>query len=192
MTTIDLAILLLLSFGVVMGWLRGLLKEVVSLVGFVVGLIAARLFYVPVSEAILSRVSDASSGNVLTVYLVKILIFVLIWVIVPIVLGQIASLLTHALKTVHLNGLNRLLGAAVGALKYLVLLSCVLVSMDYVGILSEQHQSESKLFRPVSQIARQLWAGREKLKTVIDEEEEKTIWIDIKHDQSDEGAQTEQ
>lgn len=184
MTTIDLAILLLLAFGVIMGWLRGLLKEVASLIGFVVGLIVARLFYEPVSQWVLGLVSNASSG-VGAIYAVKIIVFVLLWVIVPIVLGQIANLLTKALKAARLNGLNRLLGAAIGAMKYLLLLSCVLVTMDFVGILSEEKQSESKLCAPVAGIAKQLWAGRGKLKTVLDDESvEKTIWIDIHHNDS--------
>ena len=165
-----------------MGWVRGLLKEVASLVGFVVGLIVARLFYEPVSEWVLSLAEQASS-NIGTIYAVRVIVFILLWVIVPIVLGQIANLLTRALKAARLNGLNRLLGAVIGAVKYLILLSCVLVSMDFVGILSEEKQSESQLCGPVAQVAKQLWAGRDKLKAVIDDDcLEETIWIDIHHE----------
>ena len=73
----------------------------------------------------LSTTTGASAGTG------KTFAFVLIIILAPIALGIIASLLTKAMSSIHLGFVNRAVGAVVGALCYLFVLSFAFNLMDF-------------------------------------------------------------
>lgn len=98
--------IVLVGYGVIRGWCNGLIKELVSTVGFFVGLVLAYKF------------SDAVGGGTL--------VFLAIWIGAPLLLGMLASLVTKVIDHVFLvGGMNRLLGALLGAAKWAILLLCI-------------------------------------------------------------------
>ena len=110
---IELLCLVILLYGAFRGWKNGLLREVISLAGFFIGLYLAYHYYKEVGWGVLG--------------------FLLIWIGVPLVLGVAAWLITKMLdKIVIVGTLNKLLGAAVGFLKYALLLGCLIMVIDYV------------------------------------------------------------
>lgn len=140
---IDIFIVVLLLWAAFSGWRAGFLKEVISTVGFLVGLFVAATCYSAFGEEL------AVSGTEFNIY-TNIVAFFLLWIIVPIVLGFAANVLTKALKGMHLGMPNSMLGAAVSFVKYFVLLSCVLNVMGALHIMNEERVASSHLYGPVT------------------------------------------
>lgn len=140
---IDIFILILLLWAAFSGWCSGFLKEVVSTVGFLVGLFVAATCYKTFGQYLAVNGSEA---NMLT----SIIAFLLLWVIVPIVLGLVANILTKALKGMQLGLPNSILGAAVSVTKYLILMSCVLNVMETLHIMNTEKSESSHLYKPVT------------------------------------------
>ena len=110
---IELLCLAVLLYGAFRGWKNGLVKEVISFVGFFLGFFIAYEYYKRAEVGVLG--------------------FLLIWIGIPLVLGVIAWLVTKVIdKIIVVNTLNRLLGAAAGFLKYAFLIGCVILAIDYV------------------------------------------------------------
>lgn len=134
---IDILILAVLALGVIRGFIRGLVRQLASLVGLVAGLLVARALYEGVGEY-LSVQMGTSVG------LSQAIAFFLIWIAVPLFLSVVAYLLTKALQIIQLGFINRLLGAAMGGLKYAIVLSLLLQLMAYVDPKGEMIPKETK------------------------------------------------
>lgn len=145
MGALDVLILVVLLLGLVKGAIGGFFRQVVSMVGFFAGLLVAFMLYSALGEWLAPLVGgDVTFGRALA--------FVLIWLGIPVVLSLLAFVLTKTVETVHLGGLNRLGGALVGGLKYLLFLSCTLnvaSRLHWVDSLTEQ----SRLYEPVHAVA---------------------------------------
>ena len=138
---IDIFIVILFLWSAYSGWKQGFLKEVVSAVGFLVGLLIAATCYSTLGEYLTKA---GSEFGVMT----NVVAFFLLWIIVPIVLGFIANMLTHALKGLKLGLPNSLLGSLVSILKYIILISCVFNVMSALHIMNEERTRGSYLYEP--------------------------------------------
>ena len=114
MEVIDIIILVVIGLGVVQGLMKGSIKELAAIVGFVAGLLLARALFGTVAEQLAPAL-----GTSITI--AQILSFILIWVAVPIGCSLVASVLTKALNVINLGWLNRLAGALLGAVKMMLL-----------------------------------------------------------------------
>lgn len=150
MTTIDIIIIALFLLGAIAGLVKGFLKQLATLAGLIVGLIAAKLLYIPLSEWFCPAVTE-------DVGFARILAFVLVWVAVPLVFILLGALLTKAVKAIALGWLNRWLGAGLGALKMLLLLSVLMNVLEYADpeghLVSRTKREESVLYEPVRSFA---------------------------------------
>ncbi|MBO7067700.1 MAG: CvpA family protein [Bacteroidaceae bacterium] len=116
---IEVVCLCALLYGLVRGWLNGLIKELLSTGGFLIGLAIAYYYYKLVG--------------------CSIWVFVVIALVTPIVLGWMATLLTKMLDHVCAIGfLNRLAGAIVGCLKWALLVGFILLMIDKFETLKQQ------------------------------------------------------
>lgn len=140
---IDLFIIVLLLWAAFSGWRAGFVKEVISAVGFLVGLCVAATCYDSFGEYL---AVDGSESNMFT----SVLAFFILWIIVPIVLGFVANVFTRALEVLCLGMPNSMLGAVVGVIKYWVLMSCVLNAMEGLHIMNEGKKADSHLYAPVA------------------------------------------
>lgn len=171
---IDIFICVLLLWAAFSGWRAGFIKEVVSTVGFLVGLLIAATCYSAFSEFLAVKGTET---NMLT----SVIAFFLLWIIVPILLGLVANLLTKALKGMQLGIPNSILGATVSVLKYVVLLSCVLNVMQALHIMNDEKTADSHLFKPVAG-ALQMFFAADSFKTAPADSVEAqpdTIWVDV-------------
>lgn len=141
MAFVDIFVVAVLLLALWQGWQAGFLKQLASFVGLLVGLFIASSLYSALGDYLAPRMGAGIS-------ITRFLAFVLLWIVVPIVLGMLATLLTKALPGV-LGVPNRLLGMVVSTGKYLLLLSCLFNVMSFMHILSEQKQQKSFLFTPV-------------------------------------------
>lgn len=110
---IDIFIIVVLLWALFSGWRSGFVKEVTSLIGALVGLLIAATCYSAFGEYL---AVNGSETNMVT----SVIAFFLLWIIVPIVLGFAANVLTKSLKGLHLGMPNSILGAVVSALKYII------------------------------------------------------------------------
>ncbi len=118
-------IVFVLLIGAVVGFCQGAFKMAAHFAGVAFGLIMACMLYQQFGDYLADKGgTSASMGHMFA--------FVLIVIIVPLILGMMASLLTKAFSAIHLGFINRLCGAAVGALCYGIVLSMAFNFMDFM------------------------------------------------------------
>lgn len=150
MTTLDIIILVVLGAGAILGFSKGFLKQLASLLGLVAGLLIAKALYATVAERVFLPLTDS-----LTV--AQGIAFVVIWLAVPLAFLLLASLLTKAMEAVSLGWVNRLLGTVLGALKAALLVSLLVCVVEYIDtdntILKKTKKQESVLYYPMEKFA---------------------------------------
>lgn len=150
MATLDIIFLIFIAFGIVLGFIKGALKQLAGLLGLVIGLLAAKVLYASVAEQVFSRVTDN-----LTV--AQVLSFVAIWVAVPLLFLWVATLLSKMMEAVSLGWVNRLLGAALGGLVHVLVLSLLVCVIEFVDtdsmLLSRDAKRQSVLYDKLEPLA---------------------------------------
>lgn len=179
---IDIFIIVVALWAIINGWRNGFFKELVSGIGWLVGLAIAATCYSYLGEYLVMKGSEA---NIVT----NIVAFFILWILVPIVLGLVATILTSALNGLQLGLPNSLLGAAVSLLKYAILISCVLNVMSALRILNESRTEGSKLFEPTKAMVSVLFntfgqpngqdSERASEKLPADFQPGDTLWVDM-------------
>lgn len=150
MNALDILILAVVLVGFVKGLMCGFFRQVVSIVGFLAGLWVAFMLYSALGDWIAPYIgSDVSVGRALA--------FILLWIGVPVGLSLLAYMLTKAVETVKLGGLNRLGGALLGGLKYMVFLSCALNVAFRIHLISGSTGEHSRLYYPVRAMSDKLF-----------------------------------
>lgn len=110
----DIISLSLLLYGAVMGLRNGLIKELASTAGFLVGIYIVWKYHCELGD--------------------NILLCLLVWILVPVVFGLLTSLVTKFLDFTIIGGLvNRVLGAVVGTCKWGLLVLCIRMMIDKVN-----------------------------------------------------------
>ena len=152
MEVIDIIILVLIGLGVIQGLIKGSIKELAAIVGFVAGLLLARALFGTVAEFLAPAL-----GTSITI--AQILSFILIWVAVPIGCSLVASVLTKAFNVINLGWLNRLAGALLGAVKMMLLVGLGIYVLEYIDPKSEMISRATKrtslLYGPMKEFADQ-------------------------------------
>lgn len=177
---LDIFIIIVVLWALFSGWRNGLVKEIASSIGFLVGLFVAATCYSTFGEYL---AVNGSKGNMIT----SIAAFFILWIIVPIALGLAANVLTKVLSALRLGGLNSIAGAGVSLVKFTILLSCVLSAMSALHILNEERTKESMLFSPVKGILSSVvnWAinddvtPMEQTDRPATAENDSIVWIDV-------------
>lgn len=180
---LDIFIIIVVLLALFHGWNNGFLKEMVSLLGFLLGFIVACLCYSLFGKYL------SVDGSTLNVVL-SIVAFFILWIVVPILFGVVATIITSGLKHIPIVGsLNRLGGCVVSLGKYVLLLSMVLNAMSALRILNGERIASSRLYEPtisITGIAASLVIDEAVgPSTNIDSNNQDiasdTIWIDVKH-----------
>ena len=137
MEVIDIIILVLIGVGVIQGLMKGSLKQLAAIVGFVAGLLLARGLFGTVAEYLAPTLKTS-------ITIAQILSFILIWVAVPIGCSLLASVLTKALDVINMGWLNRLAGAMLGAVKVMLLVGLGIYVLEYIDPKSEMVSRTTK------------------------------------------------
>ena len=154
MTTIDIIIAVILLFGLVRGYMKGLFIEITSLVGLVLGVYGALHFSFYLSDILQENVSWDKS-------MIQIVAFAGTFLIILIALVLLGKALTKIAETIFLGFFNKLLGAVFGTLKYALILSIVFLIYDQINaslkFLNKEKAEESVLYEPVKKLAPRLF-----------------------------------
>ena len=122
LTALDILVVLLIGAGLVLGFLRGFVAEILSLFAWILAILALRYFHGPVSELLEGPVGSGA----------WLLAFVLVFGIV-FVLGKLASRrLGGRVRRSVVGPLDRLLGALFGALKGLIIATLLFLALNFV------------------------------------------------------------
>ena len=105
MNWLDVVIIVAIAITTLIGLKIGLIKAVLSLTGLIVGIILARLYYVPLSEQ-LTFIPQATVA--------KIVAFAIIMVGVMVIAGVLAMVVKWLTSLMMLGWVNRIGGAAFG------------------------------------------------------------------------------
>lgn len=147
MTVLDYVVVTVVVFSVLLGWWRGLVYELLSLVGWVAAYIAARLFAVDAAPYLPQGISPEAVRMVAA--------FALLFAATLIVSGIVAWLLSKLVKIAGLGWLDGFLGALFGMLRggFLVLVMVMLAGMT--SLPQAKFWREAKLGAPLEQVAMQ-------------------------------------
>ena len=138
----DILLLILLGVGFVSGLASGAVKQLVSLVAFVAGFVIACLYYQPLADVLAGFLNFPSFCRVVA--------FVLLWIVVPVIAKLVASLLSTVLNSLPALGLlNRLLGGILCMAKYALVLGTLIWFFSSAKLLKEETMQESRLCRPL-------------------------------------------
>ncbi|HET6418789.1 MAG TPA: CvpA family protein [Geobacteraceae bacterium] len=119
MNLIDILVWVVLLAFVIKGFMKGLVREVCSLVGLVMGIWAACKYYQSLSEAIRYYIHIPHSITI-------IFSFILIFLTIGLLFFFLGNLLTAIFKIALLGGVNRLGGAIFGLIQGALVL-CLLL-----------------------------------------------------------------
>ena len=170
--TLDIFIIAILLWAGFNGWKKGLLKELISMGGFLLGLLIAATCYSTLGEYL---TVNGSQVNMLT----SIVAFLILWIIVPIALGFVATMLTKTLKGMELGTPNSILGLLVSVLKYGLLLSCLLSAMNALGLLSQEKIAGSHLYKPTTSIVSSIFEHGITQSEDKQDQTADTTWVDM-------------
>ncbi len=146
----DILIYIVLLVGAIVGLWQGAFKQVAHLLGIIAGLYLAMFLYDDIGTwlANFAGVEDTYG---------QIVAFILIVILVPFVLGILASILTKIFSWANINWLNRIAGAVVGVVCYAFALSVVLNVADYAissaGTCPEKLGNRTELYKNIKQLS---------------------------------------
>lgn len=123
-TALDIIVILLVGGGMVFGWLRGFVAEVLSLFAWFLAILALRVLHPPLSDALERPIGTASGAAVLAFIIIFGLVFVG---------GKFASRRVGSrVRNSVVGPLDRVLGAAFGALKGLIGVTILFMILNIV------------------------------------------------------------
>ena len=136
MTALDWILAAVLVFSLLLGALRGLVYEVLSVLGWAASFYAAQWFAPQVATLLpLQSASDPVRYAAA---------FVLVFIAAVFVAGLLAALLKRLVDAIGLRPVDRTLGAAFGVLRGIIMLLAVTVVMDMTALKSSAWWQESK------------------------------------------------
>ena len=145
MNYIDFIILLFLFFGAYRGFSRGLIIEVATFLGLILGVCLA-ISHSSYTEGILRDFLNISSSYLSYIALAVTFIVVVVAVFI------IGKVLTKIIDIIALGLLNKLLGTALGILKYFIIVCVLLLIVSALNekfhFISEENIRKSLLFGP--------------------------------------------
>jgi len=136
---IDLVAILLIVYGVYLGYTRGIIKTVFSIVSILVGVLAALSF----SPMVIRGIQNALNWHPGFVF---VLGFALTFIVVLGLVRFFGKKLEDTLELAKINFINKAIGGAVLGMTVLVFYSYILFSVDRLGLLTEKNKENSNSY----------------------------------------------
>ena len=110
-----------------MGFIKGLTKQAFAVLGIILGIILGTLFYKPFADFLRETMNMPDRPA-------SIMAFFIILLVVPLICGVLGNLLSKLIHVASLGFIDRILGAAFGLLKYLLIMGLVIMLLDMTGL----------------------------------------------------------
>jgi membrane protein required for colicin V production len=155
---VDILILVILGIFLLKGVLRGLLREVCSLLGLIVGGLLAFYLHVPLSQWFVEMFNWPSQ-------LCVTISFLLVFLLTVLVFGSLGYLLNRFATLTLMTGLNRILGAIFGLAQGIVLLSLILFALSSAELPGDFNQQirQAELSSPFSHLGETIFSRSKEL-----------------------------
>ncbi|MFA5699775.1 MAG: CvpA family protein [Desulfuromonas sp.] len=162
MNVLDIAILAILFLFTLKGSLRGLLKEVCSLVGLVAAAVIAFTFYAPLAARL-------SAWLHLPLQVCVVAVLILLFVLTMLFFSLLGAILSRFVRLLFLGGFNRVLGALFSLLQGAMILALVLYGLSHSALprTVESAFAASRLRPPFVELGADLVRYSQKLFTQV-------------------------
>lgn len=157
---IDILLLLVLAYGFYLGFSRGIIKTIFSILAYVVGLIAAIKF----SPAMTDLLEAAFNTNSPFMYVAGLIVS---FVLTMFLFRLLARGLEGILETVHINIINQIAGGALLSAFMILVYSLLLWFADSSGILDAQTKRDSVTYTYLEDYPNYAWSAGQKLKPLF-------------------------
>ena len=117
--TFDIVILLVLAYGFFSGFKKGLIQQLFVIGSIILGIIAARIFYLPGARALSKIITNP--------VMAKIVSFTLIFAATSIGLSIVAFFIGKTMEALSLKWVDHIFGAIFGFLKVSIVISVIIV-----------------------------------------------------------------
>lgn len=122
MSAIDIILTCVLFGSIAVEVWKGLIRQVASLGGIVLGLVACRMFGAQAGEILMTMLPGTFESATSAAIVGNVVLFILVWLTVSVVASMLHKM-THALM---FGWLDHLLGGAFGLFKWMLVLSILL------------------------------------------------------------------
>ena len=161
MTVVDYLVLGILAFSAVAGLIRGFLREICSLVTWILAFWLAWHFASVLEPFMGGKLANPPAST----WAARVLIFLVVLMIG----AAIGALLSHLIRLSLFSSLDRMLGFLLGLLRGLVVVGVIAIISQAVGLNGEPWWQESKLVpyaEGVANVLRSL-AGEERIQRAL-------------------------
>lgn len=142
---IDLFLIIILIWGAFSGWRNGVVREGITLIGYILGMLLALGIYALSGDFL--AVNGSESNMMLSIGA-----FIIVCILLPIAFGFIGTLITQITDISFLKKPNHILGAFFGVAKFLLLISFCFNYMENLNIMNQERTADSHFYRPVCSI----------------------------------------
>lgn len=150
MTVLDGILLVLVGAGVTQGYASGLIRQIASIVGILVGVIFGLALMADVGLVVAQSLG-------LSPRVAPVIGFLLVFGVVQVAAFALARLVETVLGTFKLTILNQLSGGVLGAFKAAVLASSLLMPLAFVDLPSDSTRRASVLYDPIAGLMPATW-----------------------------------
>ena len=149
MNYIDIIILVLLIYALIKGILKGFVLQFFSLVGIFIGIYIAKVHINTIALVI-------SAWTQLELAYAKPIAYLIIFLVVITMSHFVAKIIDKSFNISLLKWVNNLLGASLGLLKYVLMLSILLNVMEAIDtnnkLISMESKNKSSFYSPILQV----------------------------------------
>jgi len=121
---LDSIVLILLAYGLISGFMKGLVLELAGLIAFILGLMGAFKF---------SSLLGSYLGTYVDWSPIQAVSFILLFLVIIYAVSLLAKMITKTLKLIALGFINRIAGGLFGLLKWGVILSALTLVFQEVN-----------------------------------------------------------
>ena len=150
MNILDIIILICLIPALIQGLIKGFISQAIALISLVAGVWASYRFAGVACEWLSQYISGSEQ-------VLRIASFALIFILVILALSLVGKLLDKVIQIVMLGWLNKLLGGVFAVLKWVLILSLIVVAFNSINqtfnIVKPNVLAESQLYPVLTEIA---------------------------------------
>jgi len=150
LTLLDWFILFVVGGGLIRGFTVGAVRQIASLIGVLLAFLLSVQFMRPVGQTVASSVG-------LSAEIAPLVGFVVLFGGVLILGTAVTRMVERMIVALSLTVVNRLVGAAVGAVKSVLLLSVLFLVLAAVQMPGAEVRTESQLYEPVATALPKAW-----------------------------------
>lgn len=162
MNYIDIIIGVVILFGFVRGIMRGLIIEIASIIGLVIGIYGAIHFSYIIGDYMGPKLDWDKGYTDLTA-------FAITFVVIVVLVALLGKMLTKVASVAALGLVNRIMGGVFGVLKYVIIIGAMVVFVDRTNksfsLFNEDTIEKSVLYNPVKEVGNTVfkWILRDKI-----------------------------